>query len=139
MATTIEEALIGFLTAANTSAASNVFPVELPEKGTYPAATIQLVSDPEEYDQDGPLLFHESRYQITAFARTYSQAKLLNRQIKNEIDGFGPDWMEGVFVDAIQRLDSGDILDAEPGLEQETLYGVRTDYRISYQDTNTES
>ena len=137
---TIEQALYTKLTTdAGVLAivAARVYPHFVPQKNTpgetqLPTVVYQNISDPNDYSHDGETALHHPRFQITSFASTYLAAKALALAVKTALSASTGAWgtitIDGVFCDS-----ASDVLDLDPEVESQTLFGIRQDFVIWYE------
>jgi len=87
----VEEALIAYLlaaTAVSTLVGTRVVPYSLLQGSSLPAVTVQRISGAPLYADDGETGLENPRFQIDAWALTYSQAKTLARAVKDTLSAF---------------------------------------------------
>ena len=84
----LDTALIALLETAATSAGDRIRPIRLDQDETYPAATVQLISQPKDDDHDGPLGESTARYQITSWSPIALEALTLADEIEAELHGY---------------------------------------------------
>jgi len=65
-----------------------VYPGRLPQNAPVPAVIVTQISGPPVYTDDGESLLTRSRVQVDAWAATYTDAKLLAREVKATLSGF---------------------------------------------------
>lgn len=104
-------------------AGSRVFPMAAPQGAAYPLITYQRISQDALVTHEGPAEMRKNRYQVTAVAKSYTDAQRLANAIDNAIAGVWQDAEEGhVVATPITRLD---VTDEETG-----AYRVPADYYI---------
>lgn len=74
----------GVLTAMST----RLYPVNIPQKTTLPAAAYQRISGPRTLAHDGPTGLALARFQITVEASSYSSAESTAAAIVTAVDGY---------------------------------------------------
>lgn len=126
----VEEALAARLEGfAGLSAlvADRIYPLALPQEPTPPAVVFLKVSGPRDLTQSGASGLVNPRFQVDAWAATYSSAKAVAEQVRLALIGFSGTMggASGVYV-------SGVNLDNERDLyEDETrLYRVSLDFTL---------
>ncbi|MDA8212162.1 MAG: DUF3168 domain-containing protein [Clostridia bacterium] len=134
----IEEALYAHLnTYANLTAlvGNRIYPLVLPQKGSYPAITYQKVSGPRLHAlQTDPGTAHP-RFQISCWAQTYSKAKAVVKQVQAALQDFSGimGGAGGVQVDAVLFENEFDLYEEET--EGKTgLYHIPVDFIIWHQE-----
>ena len=66
---------------------TRIFPMILPQNSDYPAVTYNTISAPRDYTHDGASGLVAARYQITAWAASYTTAKLVIEQVRLSVSG----------------------------------------------------
>lgn len=64
---------------------TRIYPLELPQKPTYPAIRYQRISNT---DTNGNTALRETRWQIDCWGQTYAAATALAAQVKAAFEGF---------------------------------------------------
>ena len=108
---------------------TRIYPVNLPQKPTYPAIVYTRISGERTYSFDGASGLTSQRFQIDSFASTYSGAKDLSNKIRSAINGFRGT-VSGIFVQGIFLENDSDIFD-----DDFNIYRVSCDYFIHYKET----
>lgn len=132
----IEEALISLLLAdANVAAeiGTDIYWVRSPQEiSGRPYATLQVVSDPFNYNLCGPQDLRETGIQIDVWADSYSKAKAVSRAILGVLSGYrgqqGGANIQGTYIGG-QR----DLPDETTGQESQ-LFRVSVDVNISWNE-----
>jgi hypothetical protein len=65
-----------------------VYPGRLPQNAPVPAVIVNEISGAPVYSSDGASPLNRSRLQVDAWASTYTDAKLLAREVKAALSGF---------------------------------------------------
>jgi len=115
MASDIESALYAFLAAdAGVTAAvgSNIFPVRAPE-GVTPVLVYHKVSDPSIHSKDGDMNLAHPRFQITAWAGKYADAKAAIKAVRTALQGYTGPMLQGVAVPEIIVENEQDLNDPQ--------------------------
>ena len=125
----IESALYTYITSDATVTGligTRLYPLDLPQEPTAPAATYLRVSTNPLYTHDGDAALDEVRIQIDSFDTTVLGAKTLAGAIRDRISGHNGD-MEGTDVQSV-------FMDTEQDFGDPTtdLYRVSQDYLITY-------
>lgn len=130
------------ISAVTALVGDRVYMFKLPQRGTYPAVRVQLISAPTEYHQRGGLRFR-ARVQVDALAveasgvDAYSQVSALADAIHGDDAGSGLSGWVGVI--GSPGFEVTGILADGPGLQPEydpdelTLLKKRRDYWIYFQ------
>lgn len=89
-ATTIEEALKDILRndAGVSAITTRCFPVKIPQSPTFPLITYTLITDVPENVIDATAKLINARFQIEAWADTYSGSKALAKAIDTALAGY---------------------------------------------------
>lgn len=126
MASDIESALYAFLAAdagVIAQVGDRIFPVRIPEGATLPALVYHKVSDPSLHSKDGDMNLNRPRFQFTAWADKYADAKAAIKAVRTALQGYTGPTLQGVTVPEIicdseqdlndpQSLEFGASLDA---------------------------
>lgn len=83
----LDTALIAYLETAATTAGDRIYPLRLDQDATYPALTVQMVSEPKHDDHSGLTGESEARYQITAWSPDVLEAKTLAGEVEDAMTG----------------------------------------------------
>jgi hypothetical protein len=90
----IETTLVAMLEAqaavtalVDSGEAARIYPEKLPQNGTLPAITYQIVSGPRDYTQDGPDRVVTFRIQLDIYGATAAAAIALRDAIESSISG----------------------------------------------------
>ena len=108
--------------------ATRIYPVNLPQKPTYPAIVYTRISGERAYSLGGPSDLASPRFQIDCFASTYSAAKDLASKIRSAINGFRGT-VAGVLVQGVFLENDNDIFE-----DDFSVYRVSSDYFIHYKE-----
>ena len=91
----VERAIVALLTAAATTAADRIDPLQLPRDPTLPAITYQRISTPRPLQHDGDQGYASFRTQINCWANRiegstdgYKQVKALADEVRQALNGF---------------------------------------------------
>lgn len=86
----IEEALVSILQndSGVNAITTRVYPVDLPQNPVFPAVIYMKISGMRDHALSGPTGHAHPRFQIEAWATTYSAAKGLARAIRQALDGY---------------------------------------------------
>jgi len=71
---------------------TRIFTPRIPEKVTYPAVLLTLVSDVDGHHLRGPNLVPTDRVQVDVWATTRDQVTLLGRLVRQRLNGFHGTW-----------------------------------------------
>src|SRR5262245_22501536 len=110
--------------------AGRIYPMTYPQGSVLPAVVYQRTSKISDYSHDGEAGSSESRYQISSFADTYSQAKQTALEVKKALEP----WMAQQEVIDSTLLIGGVFLENEfdvygpEEVEQTSAYHVLADY-----------
>jgi hypothetical protein len=123
--TTINDAIYTYLTTAGRATealiGTRLYPLNLPQNPTYPAATYQrITSQLTTTGQSEPGDLEDALYQFDAYATSHSGAKALAGALRADLSGYKGD-MGGVEVDAIHFQNEYDFWGAEAGVWRVTL------------------
>lgn len=106
-----------------------VYTLKLPQTPQYPAVVYQRISGPRMHSHDGATGLAEGRWQFTAWARRYQDAKAVADALRQRMDGYsgavGAD--EVGLIRLVNEFD-----EIEPAENDGGDYGVRQDYIVSY-------
>lgn len=108
-------ALIAFMDAASTTAGSRVYPIRLPQDATYPAATVQLVSEPKDDDHGGLTGESEARWTITAWSPNALEAQTLAAEIEDAMATLPGTTLGDYAVAYVGHEGGPDLFDADAG------------------------
>lgn len=107
-------------------------PVILPQNGTYPALTVQLISDPRGITHSGIDGLVEARYQITAWGITDLSASALADEVRAGLHG-RTGAMGAVAVSNIRHAGGSAQYEPDVGPAGSAgLYSYPVDYLIQY-------
>lgn len=125
MAMTIDEALYAYLTDATTQTGAiiddRLYPLELPQNPTYPAATYQQInSQLTATGQNAPGDLEDALIQFDAYATSHMAAKALAKALRGDLSGFRGTMGE-VSVGAIHFQNEYDFWGAKAGVWRITL------------------
>lgn len=131
----LETSLIQYLLSASAVAAlvdDRIYPIVMPQttdadEVIYPAITIQLISDVEEFSQSGPSNLARAIVQINSIGELYLEAKELAAAVRDALNGIRGD-MEGTTVQGCFRSNETESQDRDY-----KIFTVMTDYEIHYQ------
>ena len=86
----IEAAIRSILIADDTVKAltTRVYPVALPQSPTYPLILYTKITGMRDHHLQGPSGHAHPRFQIEAWAKTYTEAKTLADAIREALDGY---------------------------------------------------
>ena len=84
----IELGIYSRLVAQVTAVSGRVFPMILPQNVTFPCISYILISDPGAQDHDGPTETREALYQVSSWARTYTEARAVATAIRTALEGY---------------------------------------------------
>lgn len=113
---------------------TRIYPLELPQDVTYPAIRYQQVSGPRSHVMGADTGTVDGRFQVDAFATTYSGAKALAAQIRLALSRWGGT-AGGVTVEHIFLANEHDRFESDP-LEGGTpgVHRVLLDFIIHYEE-----
>lgn len=141
----IEAGLVAYLNArAGLTAivSDRIYPLLVPqaEKGApdnYPAATYQIIDEPNEHSLAGVSQLAHPRVQLTGWGRTYGAALQVRDALVDAMDGFRGTM--GTFtVSPCLKVDEGDMAEdsvaASPTILAARVYGRRLDFEIWFNE-----
>lgn len=134
----IEEALYAHLSTFAGLAvlvSNRIYPLVLPQKGTYPSITYLKVSGRRLHALQTDPGMASPRFQISCWAQTYTQAKAVAKQVQAALQNFSGvmGGAGGVQVDAVLFENEFDLYEDET--EGKTkLYHVPVDFIIWHQE-----
>lgn len=105
---------------------TRLYPLHLPQKPTYPAATYQVITANSLPTSNGLSAPKEWRVQIDAWGESYSQADTLAREIRAALDGYRGA-AGSAFIQVSMLVNWMEMY--EDGLD---VYRVSQDYEITY-------
>lgn len=123
----IHSRLIGFAGLAALVEA-RVYPAKLPQGVTYPAVRYARISGPRARSHDGASGLATPRFQIDAWAKTYSEAKAVAKQIRLAMDNF-KGTVAGVVIHAAFLDSDRDLYD-----DKAEVHAVSADYTIAHKE-----
>lgn len=98
---------------------TRIYPMRMPQRGSLPAVVYQQISNTPVNSLDGDSGLDNLRFQITAWARTYSQAVELSEAVRNAIA-----------ASSTLKAITENIIDTED--PDTRSYGVIADYSMWY-------
>lgn len=108
---------------------TRVYPLTIPQKAIYPAATITVISNEPSDTKTGASALDAWRVQIDSYAKTALQAQQLDSAIRTAIDRFrGTVTVTGdaaYFVDGIRYENTNEVMEGE-----KDIFRRSTDYQI---------
>lgn len=116
MASDIEGALYAFLAAdAGIVAAvgDRIFPMRAPEGQTQPFLVYHKVTDPSYHSKDGDMNLAHPRFQITAWAGKYGDAKAAIAAVRAALIAYTGPTLQGVAVPEIICDNEADLQDPQ--------------------------
>ena len=114
---------------------ARVYPITFPQTATRPLVIYQRTSNVPQYSHDGPANVTESRFQISAFSKTYDQA----HQVAAEIRGAFADWeaeqanVSGIVIGAAFLENEIDLFNPQD-VEFQSDYHVLCDYVFQHEE-----
>lgn len=110
---------------------TRMFPLELPQKVTYPAIAYQQVGEDSVGSSTTEADVAFTRIQVTSYAEMYSAAKALNEAVRTALNG----WTDAGGTPAVSGCSRAGTYDipgaAEPG-QDKYLYGVAGDFIVQH-------
>lgn len=100
--TQVRDRLTGYA-GVSALVSTRVYPLQLPQRPTYEAISYQRISNGP---QNGSTAIRESRWQISAWAETYSEAHALAVQVKLAMEEWTDDGIKMAYV--VNELDDYD-------------------------------
>jgi uncharacterized protein DUF3168 len=92
--------------------ATRIYPLRIPEGATLPAVAYHKVTGPRTHSKDGDMSLSHPRFQVTCWAKDYSDAKAVRDAVIAALDGFTDGGtMGGVVVDQVIVENDLDLLD----------------------------
>lgn len=109
--------------SVSTVISDRLYPLRLPQDPILPSVTFQKISNVEDTNLDGPMVFGMHRIQFDCYALTYLGVELLSKAIKRTLHGFSGDIggspptgrISGVFHDGERDMPY------EPGINEPDL------------------
>ena len=86
-------------------ASCRFYPLLIPEKGTLPAVSYQLISNPSRTSRDGQA---QQRWQMVAHASTYTAARQVAEQLKSAFEWEGAT-SGGEYITSMYRVNELDL------------------------------
>lgn len=133
---TIEEAIVKVLSDSTTvgaQAGDRIYPSVIPQGGTVPAVTYQLISDPHIRALDGVDVLVPARFQINCWAATYIAACNLDTVVREVLDDFSGTIL-GVVIHIINLDDSDDLFEPAASQNNRRRFGRRLDFIIWHEE-----
>lgn len=93
----------------------------------FPAATLQVIAETGEYDQDGRSGLEQPRIRVTAFGTSYEQTREFYKILRTAIETPGAE--AGVRFHRAELLLSRDMPPKKQGATL-TIYGILGDFRV---------
>jgi hypothetical protein len=84
---TIEEGIVAFVEASVASAGKG-YPVQVPQKASYPAWAYEVTGDVESLTHSGRTGWHEARVSLLFLAASYSTVKGIANALRAAFDGY---------------------------------------------------
>ena len=112
---------------------TRIYPLAVPQTGSFPAITYQRISGSHVRSHSGPSGLSVARYQLTCWASTYAGAKALAEAVREAMDAVSGTW-NSIAVGASFLDSDGDTEQLTPASDTRT-YGVRQDYEIHYAES----
>ena len=130
----IEQALMTYIlaqTGITDLVSTRIYFVEGPQETAKPYLVINKIDGPREHSHDGSSSLAHPRFQLTAFAETYSGAKNIISAVQTALQGYSGTMggESGVAVGAVLYEDETDLERGGQG-----LYGVSADYIIWHEE-----
>ncbi len=107
---------------------TRIYPVNLPQKPTYPAIVYTRISGDRTYSFEGASGLASPRFQIDCFASTYSGGKDLSSKLRSAINGFRGT-VSGIVVQAIFLESDSDMFE-----DDFNIYRISSDYFVHYKE-----
>jgi len=128
----IEEALGKYLGAAT---GVKVWPEQPPENeaDTFPAIVYQETTYEADVIHRGASGIAETRFQITCFARTYRECRLLAERARKKLSGFRGSW-DGLVIGGVFVLGSRSVPERNPEAKRRDRYGRMFDVVINHRE-----
>ena len=99
-----------------------------PQGRPFPAAVLNVISDAEGFELDGPDGLSRARMQVDCYAATYGVAKQFSRAVRSALNGYASGAIQGVF-----HAGTRDSRDGGTN-EVERLFRVSLDFNITYKN-----
>lgn len=131
---TIETAIIALLNANETLTtiiAGRIFPNEIPQKQAMPAAAYKQLTSDIDYANDGETGLSNSKFEISAWAKTYAEVKALATAIIVVLSAY-KGTINGVEIQGIFLVDEKDDFQKKDGNEIITRHGRVMTFEIWY-------
>ena len=108
---------------------TRIYPITYPQNVTLPVVVYQRTSMVPEYSHDGPNGVSESRFQISAFGKTYAEARQAATEVRQALHPFEvrPDIVGGVQIGAVFLENEIDLFNPAD-VESQSDYQVLGDY-----------
>ncbi|OGO04004.1 MAG: hypothetical protein A2Y91_03500 [Chloroflexi bacterium RBG_13_54_8] len=111
-----------------TIAGDRVYPQVLPPKVTLPAISYNRISTPRVRSLSGSSHLAMPRFQFTAWAITYEEARFLMDEIKADLNDFSGT-VGGMIIQASKVENELDRYEPTPG-----IYGIIADFIVAHTD-----
>ena len=125
--------LIAEARAVHAHAGTRIHPTRKPpaalRPATYPCVTFWLVTGSPVHSIDGTAGLRIKRFQLNCWAKTYKAARQLADALKEDLDNFRGT-MGDTRVGAVLLEDEADVSDPRLGVDADTPFGVRLDFRV---------
>lgn len=108
---------------------TNIFQLRLPQGSTYPAITLQRISDVPYSDKDGNTFF-DARIQVNSFAENYNDAQSLAGKVSNVLDRHAGGIINGINIVQIDLVNTTDL--SEDFSEFDGIVQIAQDYMVHY-------
>ena len=108
-------------------------PTSLPQKATFPAAVYQFISGTSIKEHGNPTSLPRQRVQITCWALNFDDTVVIDKAIKNAIDGKRENWGTGTYVTKVLSCQA----ETTPRDDKDPVTGLfwrSRDYFIRWQD-----
>jgi hypothetical protein len=131
----IEEALASLLSADAGIIAlcsARIYPLTIPQKAALPAVTYQKIAGSPFYTLSGPNELRTARFQVTAFAASYSAARGLQKAVENAMNYRG--LIDTVEIQSVEMTDDGDVPYVDAAVEAKKVCARRMDFEIFYKE-----
>jgi hypothetical protein len=134
-AATIEEAITALLKnniEVKGLCSARVYPLTIPQKAALPAVTYQKIAGSPFYTLSGPNILRSARFQVTAFAASYSAARGLQKAVENAMNYRG--LIDTVEIQSVELTDDGDVPYIDAAAEAKKVCARRMDFEIFYKE-----
>ena len=110
-----------------------VYPEIIPQNTSYPAIAYSIIAAPRGHHFTGMTDLVPARFQITAFADTYAEMRVLSDAIRGAMDSL-QETVGTVEIASSLMIDEVDLTERVPGVDKITKHARALDFRITYRE-----